>query len=131
VVKHSYWVREGARRLRVHGFDIMRTAVVAGAAFGLAGLVHRNPFFAPIAATLVMTAAAGQRLLRATELMLGVTLGIAVATALVSAIGTGIAPIVLVVGVSMAVAAVLGAGPGLMSQTAVSALLVRHDRGKS
>lgn len=91
-------MREGARRLRVHGLDIVRTAVVAGAAFGLAGLVHRNPFFAPIAATLVMTAAAGQRLLRATELMLGVTLGIAVATALVSAIGTGIAPIVLVVG---------------------------------
>ena len=55
----GYWVREEARRLRVHALDIVRTAVVAGAAFGLAGLVHRNPLFAPIAATLVMTAAAG------------------------------------------------------------------------
>jgi uncharacterized membrane protein YgaE (UPF0421/DUF939 family) len=124
VFKHSYWAREGARRLRAHGVDIVRTAVVAGVAFGVASLVHQNPFFAPIAATLVMTAAAGQRLTRAVELTLGVPLGIAVATVLVSAIGTGIAPIALVVGLAMSVAAVLGAGTGLMSQTAVSALLV-------
>ena len=124
VVKHSYWVREGARRLRAHGVDIVRTAVVAGVAFGLATLVHPNPFFASMAAALVMTAAAGQRLTRAIEITLGVPLGIAVATALVSTIGTGIAQITLVVGLAMAVAALLGAGPGLMSQTALSALLV-------
>jgi hypothetical protein len=51
----TYWVREAARRLRVHGLDIVRTAIVASAAFGLASLVHPNRFFAPIAATLVMT----------------------------------------------------------------------------
>ena len=131
VVKPSYQAREGARRLRNHGLDIVRTAIVAGAAFGLASLVHRNPFFAPMAAIIVITAAAGQQLTRAIELVLGVALGIAVADALVRVIGTGIAPIVLVVGLAMAAAAMLGAGPGLMGQTAVSAVLVVTIEAKS
>jgi len=115
-----------AARLR----DTARTLVQVAAAVGLAWFAarqlpgHEAPFFAPIAAILTLGLSAGQRLRRAAEVVVGVALGIAVADLLVLAIGTGALQLALVVGLAMAVAVALTGSPLLVTQAAVSAVLV-------
>jgi uncharacterized membrane protein YgaE (UPF0421/DUF939 family) len=66
----------------------------------------------------------GQRSRRAVEVVLGVTLGIAIADLLVLGLGTGWWQLGLVVGLSMSVALLLGSGQMFAQQAAVSAALV-------
>jgi uncharacterized membrane protein YccC len=115
-----------AARLR----DTARTLVQAAAAVGLAWFAarqlpgHDAPFFAPIAAILTLGLSAGQRLRRAVEVVAGVAVGIAVADLLVVLIGSGAVQLALVVGLAMAVAVALTGSPLLVTQAAVSAVLV-------
>jgi uncharacterized membrane protein YgaE (UPF0421/DUF939 family) len=57
-------------------------------------------------------------------MMLGVALGIGLGDLLVRAIGTGVAQLALVVSLAMAIAVILGAGTLLLTEAAVSAILV-------
>jgi uncharacterized membrane protein YgaE (UPF0421/DUF939 family) len=113
-------------RLRTEGLPILQTAVAAGVAWYLATLVlgHERPFFAAIAAVISLGLAVGQEGRRAAELVFGVACGLAIADLIVLAIGTGTVQIGVVVALAMAAAVLLGGGSLLVTEAAVSGLLV-------
>jgi uncharacterized membrane protein YgaE (UPF0421/DUF939 family) len=120
-------VARGARsRLRARAWPILQTAVAAVAAWYLAGLLvgEDQPVFASIAAVISLGATYGQRRERVVELIGGVVLGIGVADLLVRVIGSGPAQIGVMVVLAMAVAVMLGGGPVLVTEAAVSAILL-------
>jgi len=104
----------------------LQTAVAASAAWTLATVVlgHDTPFFASIAAVISLGVAVGQEGRRAAELVFGVACGLTVADLLVLAIGTGPIQIGVVVALAMAAAMLLGGGTLLVTEAAVSGLLV-------
>jgi uncharacterized membrane protein YgaE (UPF0421/DUF939 family) len=114
------------RRVRVHSWPILQTGVAAVAAWSIAqalGIQHR-PAFASIAAVISLGATFGQRRQRAIQLIGGVMLGIVLADLLVRAIGSGLPQIgILVVG-AMMLAVVCGGSELLVTEAAVSAILV-------
>jgi uncharacterized membrane protein YgaE (UPF0421/DUF939 family) len=123
-------VRGSARRRidRVVGawFPIAQTAAAAGVAWYLARLIVGQPlpFFAPASAVISLGVARGQPRRRAVELALGVAIGIASADLLGRLIGKGAVQIGVVVGLTMMVALLVGAGTILINQAAISAVLV-------
>jgi hypothetical protein len=112
--------------LRANALTIAQAAVAAGLAWTAARelLGHSQPFLAPIAAILTLGLTFGQRGRRAAEIAVGVPLGIGVADVLVLATGSGAWQLAVVVALAMTVAVLVGGGPLLVSQTAVSAVLV-------
>jgi uncharacterized membrane protein YgaE (UPF0421/DUF939 family) len=122
--------RAPARRrllaLRLRLWPILQTAAAAVAAWYLAMLVvsEDQPVFASIAAVIALGASYGQRPARAVELVGGVVLGIGVADLLVRAIGSGPLQLGLMVVLAMGVAVLLGGGPLLVTEAAVSAILL-------
>jgi uncharacterized membrane protein YgaE (UPF0421/DUF939 family) len=122
--------RLSARTRAVRLRDAARAIAQATLAATLAWLVateivgHPRPFFAPVAAMITLGLTQGERGRRAVEVVLGVTLGIAVADLLVIELGTGWWQLALVVSLSMAAALLLGSGQMFAQQAAVSAALV-------
>jgi uncharacterized membrane protein YgaE (UPF0421/DUF939 family) len=114
------------RRLHGHVWPILQTAVAAVGAWYLAVLlgVEHRPAFASIAAVISLGAAFGERRQRAVQLIAGVMLGIVVADLLLRAIGSGLPQIGLLVVLAMVAAVILGGGEMLVSEAAVSAILV-------
>jgi uncharacterized membrane protein YgaE (UPF0421/DUF939 family) len=115
-------------RQRIHGhvWPILQTAVAAVGAWYvavLAGVEHR-PAFASIAAVVSLGAAFGERRQRAVQLIAGVMLGIVLADLLVRAIGVGLPQIGLLVVLAMLAAVILGGSELLVTEAAVSAILV-------
>jgi len=116
------------RLRRLRGSALLATQ--AGVAAGLAWLVahdlvgHPRPFFAPIAAVIVLNVSVGQRLRRAVELVLGVAVGILVGDLLIYFIGSGAWQIGLAVAFAILAAVFLGGGPTVIGQAASSAVLV-------
>jgi uncharacterized membrane protein YgaE (UPF0421/DUF939 family) len=120
-------LRRGALlRLRVRSWPILQTAGAAVAAWYLATLLvsEEQPVFASIAAVIALGATYGQRPERAIELIGGVVLGIGVADLLVGAIGSGPMQLGLLVLLAMGAAVLLGGGPLLVTEAAVSATLL-------
>ncbi|HLM51606.1 MAG TPA: FUSC family protein [Solirubrobacteraceae bacterium] len=119
-------LRDRVRALPRSLLSIAQAAVAAGVAWAVARalLGHTAPFFAPIAAILTLGLTYGQRGRRAVEIPVGVALGIAVADALVLLLGTGGWQITVVVALAMTAAVLAGGGSLLVSQAAVSAVLV-------
>jgi uncharacterized membrane protein YgaE (UPF0421/DUF939 family) len=113
-------------RLRVRAWPILQTAAAAVVSWYLAKLLlpQEQPVFASIAAVIALGATYGQRSERAIELVGGVVLGIGVADLLVRLIGTGPAQIGLMVLLAMSAAVILGGGPLLVTEAAVSAILL-------
>ena len=113
-------------RLRGRVWPILQTAIAAVAACYLAKLLldESRPVFASIAAVICIGATYGERRQRALELIGGVVLGIGVADLLVHLIGTGPLQLGLLVVLAMGVAVVLGGGPILVTEAAVSAILL-------
>lgn len=105
-------------------------AVQAGLAAAIAWfavhdlLGHPRPFFAPIAAVIVLGASVGQRLRRAVELLVGVALGILVGDALIVLIGSGAWQVGLSVTAAMLAATFLGGGPVVVVQAASTGVLI-------
>jgi hypothetical protein len=115
-------------RQRVHGhlWPILQTAVAAVGAWYIAvvlGIEHR-PAFASIAAVISLGAAFGERRQRAVQLISGVMLGILLADLLVRLIGSGLPQIGLLIMLAMLAAVILGGGELLVTEAAVSAILV-------
>jgi hypothetical protein len=119
-------LRLARRRLRGRGWPILQTAIAAVAAWYLALLLlpSEQPLFAPVAAVIALGAAHGHRGQRAVELVGGVILGIAVADLIVHAIGTGPWQAGVMVVLAMGSAVVLGGRELLVSEAAVSAILI-------
>jgi uncharacterized membrane protein YgaE (UPF0421/DUF939 family) len=119
-------LRTRQERVVASARPILHSAVAASLAWLIATEVvgHAQPFFAPISAVITLGLTVGERRLRAVELAIGVTVGIAVADALVAAIGTGTWQIGLVVALAMVAATLVGGGSLLASQAGASAVLV-------
>jgi uncharacterized membrane protein YgaE (UPF0421/DUF939 family) len=115
-----------AERLRDTARAILQATLAAPLAWLVATEIvgHPQPFFAPVSAMITLGLTHGQRSRRAVEVVLGVTLGIAIADLLVLGLGTGWWQLGLVVGLSMSVALLLGSGQMFAQQAAVSAALV-------
>ncbi len=119
-------VGERVRRLRAGLSPILQTAGAAAGSYYLAsvGLGHEQPFFAAVAAMASLGAARGQHWRRAIEMVLGVSVGIAVADAIILGVGNGSLQIFLVATLAMSAAVLLGGGSLLVTQACVSAILV-------
>ena len=118
--------RTRADRLRHAARAVVQATLAATVAWLLATEIvgHQAPFFAPVSAMITLGLTQGQRGRRALEVVLGVTLGIAIADLLVILLGTGWWQLALVVAFAMTVALVLGSGDMFAQQAAVSAALV-------
>jgi uncharacterized membrane protein YgaE (UPF0421/DUF939 family) len=119
-------LRTRRERIVAGARPILHSAVAASLAWFVATEVvgHDQPFFAPISAVITLGLTVGQRRRRAIELAIGVSMGIAIADALVAAIGTGTWQIGVVVALAMVAAALVGGGSLLASQAGASAVLV-------
>jgi uncharacterized membrane protein YgaE (UPF0421/DUF939 family) len=114
------------RRLRGRMWPVLQTATAAVAAWylALAVLGGNQPLFAPIAAVIALGATVGQRGQRAFELVGGVVLGILVADLIVAVIGTGPWQAGVMIVLAMGAAIALGGRELLVSEAAVSAILI-------
>jgi uncharacterized membrane protein YgaE (UPF0421/DUF939 family) len=119
------------RRLRGVFFTILQTSVSAGLAWYVAYdlLGHPQPFFAPVAAAVCLSASNVLRAQRAIQMIFGVALGIGIGIVVQKLLGTGAVPIAAAALVALCVAVLIGRGfigQGLMfvNQTTVSAILV-------
>jgi len=125
-VRSRLSARTRAERLRDAARPILQATLAATIAWLVATEIvgHSRPFFAPVAAMITLGLTQGERGRRAVEVVLGVTLGIAVADLLVLQLGTGWWQLALVVSLAMAAALLLGSGPMFAQQAAASAALV-------
>jgi uncharacterized membrane protein YgaE (UPF0421/DUF939 family) len=105
---------------------IVQTAVAATAAWYLAALItsDRQPIFASIAAIAAIGASYGEHRRRALHLAGGVVLGLMLADLLIHLIGTGAPQIGVMVLLTMGVAVALGGSEIVISEAAVSAILL-------
>ena len=118
-------VRDRVQRVRVLAPTLLLVALAAGASWFIAQhVVGDRAYFAPVAAVITLGLTAGARLERAIEMSLGVPLGIALADLLVVAVGSGPVQLTAIVLLAIALAVFLGGGPLLVTQAAVSSILV-------
>lgn len=87
-------------------------------------LGHAAPFFAPVAAILVLNVTYGNRLRRGVEVAIGVALGVLVGDVFVHVFGTGVWQVMVVVALAMSLASLVGAGPLMTIQAAVQSVIV-------
>ncbi len=123
--------RAGLKRLRGRWFNLVQTSVAAGLAWYLAHdlLGHPQPFFAPIAAAVCLSISNVLRAQRAVQMMIGVTLGIGLGTAVQGLLGPGAISIGIAALIALSLAVLIGQGfigQGMMfaNQTVVSSILV-------
>jgi uncharacterized membrane protein YccC len=118
--------RERLGRVHALGPTLLMGAVAAGVSWEIAqhAVGERGAFFAPVAAIITLGLTVGERLKRAIELSIGVPLGIALADLLVLTLGSGGWQLTIIVLACMLSAVLLGGGPMLVTQSAVSAILV-------
>ncbi|MGO9927163.1 MAG: FUSC family protein [Mycobacterium sp.] len=119
------------KRLRGRSFNLVQTSLAAGLAWYLAHdvLGHPQPFFAPIASAVCLSISNVLRAQRAIQMMIGVTLGIGMGTAVQGLLGPGAVPIAVATLIALSVAVLIGqgfVGQGMMfaNQTVVSSILV-------
>lgn len=114
------------QRLKASLFPILQIGVAAGFANLIAVHLfsHHQPFFAPMAAVIVLGLTGGDRLRRAVELNIGVSLGVGVGDLFVGHFGTGWWQMPLLVMASLAVAVFLGKGPLMATQAALGSVLI-------
>jgi uncharacterized membrane protein YgaE (UPF0421/DUF939 family) len=118
--------RTVAERLRANWRCFAQAALATAPAWALAQVAfgHERPIFAPVAGLIAGSTTLGQRRRYAVEMVLGVALGIGIADALFTLIGSGTWQIAAIVVGAMVAAVALGGSAVLVSEAAVSALLV-------
>jgi len=119
-------LRTSWARLRLSALPIVQCALGAALAWFIAHNVigHANPFFAPTAAVISIGLSFGAKIRRSAELVVGVAVGIGIGDLFISAVGTGVWQIALVVVVAMALAVFVDGGSVISIQAAGSAVLV-------
>ena len=118
--------RTVAERLRANWRWFAQAALATAPSWALARLLfdHPRPIFAPVAALIAVSTTLGQRRRYAVEMVLGIALGVGIADALFTLIGGGTPQIAAIVVGAMVAAVALGGSAVLVSEAAVSALLV-------
>ncbi len=113
-------------RVRRNFVSIVQGSLSAGIAFWFTHtlLGHERPFFAPMAAVIILGLSSGNRIRRAFELSIGCTLGIGVGDLLIHGIGSGDWQIALAVFVSLLIASFLSTSQLLINQVAVGSILI-------
>ncbi len=119
-------VRRRLRRLSGSSLVVIQICLAAVAAWAVATEVvgHVQPFFAPVAAVLTVTAGLGQRRRVVVELVVGVSVGILVGELLIGLIGRGTWQLALVVALAALSAALLDVGRMAVVQASTSAILL-------
>jgi uncharacterized membrane protein YgaE (UPF0421/DUF939 family) len=119
-------VTSARRRLSPRALAIFKTAAAATAAYYLASLVTSDsrPIFASIAAIVALGVSHEQHRQRALQLVGGVVLGLAIADVIIGVIGTGAPQIAVMVVLAMGTAVLLGGSELVISEAAVSAILL-------
>jgi uncharacterized membrane protein YgaE (UPF0421/DUF939 family) len=119
-------MRARFRRLHVRWRVMVQAAFAAAVAWEIATEVwgHRAPFFAPVSAIIALGQSYVERGRRAVELVIGVSLGIALADVFISQLGIGVAQLALVVFLAMGLALLFTPSQLFINQAAVSAALV-------
>ena len=114
------------RRLSPRMLAIVQTAAAGTIAWYVATLVtsDRNPVFASIAAIIAIGASHGEHRQRALQLAGGVVVGLTVADLIIHLIGTGAPQIGIMILLAMGTAVVLGGSEMVISEAAVSAILL-------
>ncbi len=113
-------------RWRSRLFMIVQISLAAGLSWWIARdlLDHRAPFLAVVAAIICLGFSFGQRLSRAVEVAVGVTVGVALGDLFWWWFGTGVWQIMLVIAVAMSITTWLGARTLMVTQAAVQAAVV-------
>jgi uncharacterized membrane protein YgaE (UPF0421/DUF939 family) len=119
-------MRDRLLRLHVRWRVMVQAAFASAVAWEIATQVwgHRAPFFAPVSAIIALGQSYVQRGRRAVELVIGVSLGIALADVFISQLGIGVAQLALVVFLAMGLALLFTPSQLFINQAAVSAALV-------
>src|SRR4051794_15047645 len=119
-------LRAAFLRLRTSWWPVLQAAIASSLAWWITHdvLNHPQPFFAPIAAAISLSATVGRRWRNAVQMMFGVTLGIAVSEAVVRLLGTGVLPLGVVVLLAMGAAVLFSPMPMFVNQAAASGILV-------
>lgn len=107
-------------------FMIVQISLAAGMSWWLATtfLSHEAPFLAVVATIVCLGFSFGQRLWRATEIAIGVTVGVLIGDIFLHFFGTGVWQIILVIAVAMSFTTWLGARTLMVTQSAVQAAVV-------
>ncbi|MEA2287264.1 MAG: hypothetical protein QOJ21_3307 [Solirubrobacteraceae bacterium] len=115
-----------AERLRANWRWFAQAALATAPAWWLARELfgHPRPIFAPMVALIAISTTLGQRRRYAVEMVLGVALGIAIADGLFTLIGGGTMQIAAIVVIAMVSAVIVGGSAILVSEAAISAMLV-------
>lgn len=118
--------RAGWNRLNSSWLYILQLGLAAGLSYfiGMYIIGHAQPFFAPMAAVIVLSAGGGDRTRRAMELGFGVSLGVGLGDLVISFVGTGVWQIAIGVAISVALAMFLDKGVLAANQAAFSAVLI-------
>ncbi len=121
-------LRMGFVHVRNVWWQILQTAVAAGAAWVLASLIlgpEEQPVFASIAAVISLGLAVGRRLRRTVALLIGVAFGVVVADLIVVVFGIGVPQMGLLVAVAMVVTTFFFQGEELIvNEAAISAMIL-------
>ncbi|MBP3088432.1 aromatic acid exporter family protein [Corynebacterium sp. sy017] len=114
------------RRVRYNLVSILQSALAAGIAFWVATdiLGHARPFFAPMAAIIILGLSSGARIKRAIELSIGCSMGVALGDIIIMTIGTGHWQLGLTVFLALLVANFLSNAQLLMNQVAIGTILI-------
>jgi uncharacterized membrane protein YgaE (UPF0421/DUF939 family) len=115
-----------AERLRTNARWFVQAALATALdwANAIALFGHPRPIFAPVTALIVVPTTLGRRRRYAVEMVAGIALGIGIADALFVLIGRGTVQIAAIVAGAIVVAVALGGRGVLVSEAAMSALLV-------
>jgi uncharacterized membrane protein YgaE (UPF0421/DUF939 family) len=118
--------RNVMERLRANWRWFAQAALATAPSWALAQQLfdHPRPIFAPVAGLIAVSTTLGQRRRYAVEMVVGVALGIGIADALFTLIGSGTWQIAAIVAGAMVVAVALGGSAVLVSEAATAALLV-------
>ena len=115
-----------AKRLTANALWFVQAALATplawAAAIALFG--HPRPIFAPVTALIAVSTSLGQRRRYAVEMVVGIAVGVGIADALFVLIGAGTLQIAAIVAGAMVAAVAVGGSVVLVSEAAVSALLV-------
>ena len=113
-------------RVRKRSWAITQQAVAAGTSYWAAQEVfgHRFPFFAPIAAIIILGMTGGDRLRRAVEMSLGCIVGVGLGDLLVPLLGSGPWQIAVAVACALVFGSFISKSPLVNNQIAIGAILL-------